>query len=1119
MTTDPSPATSPHLSATVSASAGTGKTWLLVTRLIRLLLAGARPDGILAVTFTRKAAAEMQTRLGARLLALARSDDAALQGLLQQIHAPTDAATLARARQLYEELLRSPYPIKATTFHAFCQDILRRFPLEAGVAPGFELLEATGELQDAAWDALCAEAGDSPDGEPAQALETLIDISGGLSGVHGALNAFLAHRSDWWAFTEGQAEPLAFALATLAGQLQVDPGEDAAGSFFSDTRIDELRQFAALFSKHVTDTSQRLLDDLLTALDGGLEAGERFDRAAGVFLTQQGTARVRKESNVQKKKMGVDGEARFLELHFALCEAILAVRDVQRAQQTLHHSSAWYRAGQRLLEHYQRLKAERRLLDFADLEWKAYQLLNHADNAHWIQYKLDQRIDHLLIDEFQDTNPTQWRLVLPLLEELAAGANERRRSVFLVGDDKQSIYRFRRADPELFDTAQSWLQRQLAAVSQPLNVSWRSAPAIMDFVNRLFGAGPLHARLTHFAPHATHHQDLWGRVEVLPLVEPTPAAEPAWRDTLRNPLQEPRIVSYDQRHLAEGRLIARHIRALMEEGVAIGHEGEARPIQYNDIMILLRQRTHAADMEQALREAGIPYTGADRGTLLDSLEAQDMVALLEWLVAPFDNLALARVLRSPLFHCDHDDLIALAREQRGNWRDRLAIVGPRQPQNAPLQRACVLLEGWRERVGTTPVHDLLDRIFCEGDVLRRYEAAYPAHLRHRAAANLNRFLELALEIDNGRYPTIGHFVARLRSLRQQAQEAPDEGIPTQAEARVRIMTIHASKGLEAPVVFLADTANAHGAAKANQALLDWPAAEARPVCFLLAGRKDQQDPFTRNLLERHAAAEAREDANLLYVAITRARQMLFVSGCRPNRGQDLGWYGLIVESCDSSLDMPPVMESGRRPVALAAAPPAKATASIDPRLSQALTTVRQNEGFIAPSGEVEAGGQTAAATEEDGRSRGIAIHRMLQLLCEGVENVTQRVASELGRRDDDAELGDWFGEAQRVFRDPALAHLFDPGQYSAAYNEVPIQYAADGRMVYGIIDRLVVCGETVWLLDYKTHTVTDKAALASLAEGYRPQLTHYAQGVRRLWPQKRVHSGLLFTAVPEWVAC
>jgi ATP-dependent helicase/nuclease subunit A len=1122
VTSNPLSATNPAHSATVGASAGTGKTWLLVTRLIRLLLAGARPDAILAVTFTRKAAAEMQTRLAARLFELAQGDDESIQGLLREIQAPADDATMQRARQLYEELLRATQPVKATTFHAFCQDILRRFPLEAGVAPGFELLEGGAELQQAAWEALCAEAGALPDGDTAQALETLIETSGGLTSVRSALDGFLAHRSDWWAFSEGRTRPLQFAVDTLSQQLQVDAHSDVVAGFFSQERTAQLREFANLLGKHPTATNQAHAAAIHAALAADPGPDIHFDALATVFLTKEGYGppRARKESETQRKKMGDANQARFLDLHFALCEAVQAVRDKQAAQHTFQRSTAWYRAGERLLEHYQRLKREQRLLDFADLEWKAYRLLNHGDNAHWIQYKLDQRIDHLLIDEFQDTNPTQWRLILPLLQELAAGGDERRRSVFLVGDDKQSIYGFRRADPELFDTAQTWLQQQLDAVSQPLNTSWRSAQAIMDFVNRLFGEGPLRTRLSHFAPHATHHTELWGRVEILPLVEATPAIESEARSELRNPLQEPRRVVSDQRHLDEGRLIAQRIRDLMVDGIAIGKADAARPIRYSDIMILLRQRTHVADMEQALREAAIPYSGADRGTLLDSLEAQDMVALLEWLVAPFNNLALATVLRSPLFGCQHEDLIALARQRGGDWRERLCQLAPQLPPTSALQRAANLLQGWRQLAGSTPVHDLLDRVFCEGDVLRRYQNAYPAHLRHRVAANLNRFLELALEIDSGRYPSVGHFIARLQSLRQRAQEAPDEGTPTQATDRVRIMTIHASKGLEAPVVFVADSANTTGAAKANQAVLDWPAGESRPTCFLLAGKKEQQAPFTRRLLEHQAMAAAREDANLLYVAVTRARQLLFISGCRPSRGTDLGWYGLIADQYPEAAASPLLHESGNRPPPPAATTTAPATAAVEPSLCQPLSLPVQREVFIAPSRHIVTGaGEFQPATEEDARTRGIAIHRLLQLLCEGATDVKRRVAAELGLAVGDGELGEWVEEAQRVFGEPRFSHLFDAAHYSAAYNEVPLHYRDGRQWVYGIVDRVVVSGDTVWLVDYKTHAVPDQQTALALAERYRPQLAYYARGAQRLWPQQQIRSGLLFTAGRQWLEC
>ncbi len=1121
----PQTATDPRFSATVSASAGTGKTWLLITRLVRLLLVGARPEGILAVTFTRKAAAEMQTRLNARLLELARCPPETLDELLEQMGTPLDEATRTCARTLYEKLLGSPSTVKATTFHSFCQDILRRFPLEAGIAPGFELLESSAQWQDVAWEALCDEASRAPDGDAAQALEALFSHCDGLSNTTDALNSFVAQRSDWWAYTERQDQPLTFALERLSEQMQVSPNEDPQQDFFTGDTLALLGEFTALLQKHPTASNLKLLDALAIARDPAQDAAVRFTAATEVFFTKAGTARARKPSKVQAKKMGENGQQRFLDLHLLLCQHIEQTHEKLNAQQTLERVSSWYRAGVRLLEHFQRLKEEQRVLDFADLEWRAYQLLNHGDNVHWIQYKLDQRLDHLLIDEFQDTNPTQWRLLLPLLQELASGEDERGRSVFLVGDNKQSIYRFRRADPALFDTAQSWLSEQLNAVSQPLDVSWRSADAIMQFVNKVFGEGPLGQHLTHFTRHATHHPQLWGQVEFLPLVETEKHEQDADDNIpppLRNPLQTPRELHSDQRHLNEGRLIVERIAQMMSTNTLVGSVDEARPLRYSDIIILLRNRSHAASYEQALREAGIPYVGANRGTLLESQEARDLLNLLELLVTPFNNLALASLLRSPLFDCNHDDLMSLASIREGNWMQRLSTLVTQLPADHPLQRAHQLLNNWREGVGKTPAHDLLDRIFNEGDVVNRYRAAYPEHLRHRVEANLTRFIELALEIDSGRYPSIGHFVARLHGLRDKQQDAPDEGTPTQTGARVRLMTIHAAKGLEASVVFVADSSNIVTNNRAYQTLVDWPTDSPRPNCFLLTGKKQQRDTFTAAVLEQHAKAEAREDANLLYVAITRAKQFLYISGCYPGRGNELGWYGKMqeafaetaeIENPGGTLDL--VEASGERPREMSAT---SITADCPPPppagLDRALP--RENdEGIISPS-RVLSAPAGVSVTDPDGRVRGIAIHRMLQLLSRQAQNIPQRMAAELDFAAD-AQLMQWFQTAVGVFEESSLSHLFDPEQYLKAYNEIPLHYSLDNRPVYGIVDRLVVAEDGIWLVDYKTHITENRSELEALAMHYRPQMEYYRTGIERLWPGRPVTAGLLFTDGPVWM--
>lgn len=1116
-------ATAPEHHASVHASAGTGKTWLLVTRMLRLLLAGVAPANILAVTFTRKAAAEMLERLNERLAQLAAGNDAEVDGILRTLGVEPDAALRARARRLYEELLFDPRPLRATTFHAFCQEILQRFPLEAGIPPGFDLLEGEAELIDEAWDALYAEATQTPDGRLARALEQLFDACEGLPNTRQALNGFLAHRIDWWAYVQDASDAVASAETRARELFDIDPDADPAAGFFATQRLAELHAFAELLGRHSTKThleQQALLHQALRVQDAASDAAppERLALVARALLTGEGTPRKR-ESKTLEKILGAD-YPRFLALHETLCAAVLDTRERQQRRQSLVVTCAWYRAGQRLLEHYQRIKREQRVLDFADLEWNAYRLLNGSEQAHWVQYKLDARIDHFLIDEFQDTNPTQWRLLLPLLEELAAGADDRQRSVFLVGDAKQSIYRFRRADARLLETASEWLETQLQARRYSLEASRRSSPAIIDCVNRAFASGPLADAMENFPVHSTHLGDLWGHVELLPPLPDAEAAPLPARTGLRNPLEEPRAQEEDSLHDREGGVIAARIRALIDQGTLIGPAERARPLRYGDILILLRNRTHAASYEQALREAGIPYLGAARGTLLDSLEVRDLEALLNTLIAPHNDLALAQVLRSPLFAAGDDDLIALAQTTGATWMERLLALGPVREAPSPLARAARLLPAWQTLVGRLPVHDLLDRIYHEGEVLARFDAATPSALKPRVRANLTRFIELALEIDSGRYPSLPHFVSRLHALRERATDAPDDAPPESgAGERVRFMTVHGAKGLEAPVVFLADCGGGERDRNAWQALVDWPAERERPAYFVLVGRKAQRDRVTETLLAAQQRAERREDANLLYVALTRARQLLFVSAAVGGEDTGNGWYGLLRAQWDTKDHLGSgeawTHSYGTPPATAAVAPPsAPPAAAIDPRLSQPLIiapTLRR----IAPSRAANAPLSLTAETDPDARIRGIAIHRLLEWLTSAPARsraeLLAGIARELQRDPADAELGAWLAEAEAVTGDPTLAALFDATRYERSYTEVPLQYLRDdGVLVDGVIDRLLVGADSVHIIDYKTHAIAAAEAPAT-AERYREQLRLYAEGVRRLWPQRPVRASLLFT--------
>jgi len=981
-------AANPAINATVRASAGTGKTWLLVTRIIRLLLSGSTPDSILAITFTRKAAAEMQNRLTERLCTLMSADEQTLDKALDEIGITANPDLRLKARALYEQILFSPFPLRTTTFHAFCQDLLQNFPMEAGIPPGFEICESTIQLEQEAWDALVSQVSTSPDTNLAHALESLIEACNSTFNAHQALMSFLGHRSDWWAYTSNANSPTGYAAARMERQMGIKLTEDPLAGVPDDIQRQQLQVFAEFLRKKKTSTDAAHADRLA----GLLESSNTFDFEGlwQLFFTKADKPRARKSNITQRKRLGDTGEDRFLELHESFVSQLEIIRDRLAQQKTLQASLDWFTVGAELLKHFQRIKREQRLLDFADIEWQACELLNRSEHTEWVQYKLDCRIDHLLIDEFQDTNPTQWRLLQPLLEEFSQNAQDRTRSVFMVGDEKQSIYGFRRANPALFDTAAGWLESEMQAERFPLNKSRRSASAIIDCVNAVFTTEDLQRCMGSFEPHETYEDDLFGQVGLLPLfTEEKVEQETAGQKTtgeLRNPLLEPRIIHENMAHYREGTAIADRIRSLVDKKTPVTLGEVTRPMRYHDVIILLRARTHAHAYERALRDQDIPFIGAARGSLLSNIEIRDLEALLRVLVSPTDNLTLAQVLRCPLFNVTDNDLMQIAAMNPDSWYDALKTVS--QQDNAVLAAAGQMLEGWRRLTGTVPVHDLLDKIFHEGDIIKRYQAAFPAVLAPRVCANLCRFIELALEIDSGRYPSVPHFLGQLERLRQSGNDQPDEETPDDAGLDcVRIMTIHAAKGLEAPVIFLADTASKTGSDKAYQAYVDWPSGENHPTKVFLKLKKQDQDKSVQSLLEAKRQIDNREKANLLYVAMTRAKQMLYISGAgHPDKIKDT-WYELISQGLASypgkGIKLVAEHTTGKLRAITSESPTTQNDVIPDAGLTRkiaAMNTIVR----IAPSHTVDHFSVVTLPHEEreknDATDRGIAIHIMLDKL-------------------------------------------------------------------------------------------------------------------------------------------
>lgn len=1121
-------AANPYINATVTASAGSGKTYMLVTRILRLLLEGVEPGSILALTFTRKAAAEMQQRLSERLFQLATAESKQLDKLLTELDLGTDYRQ--KARCLYEAHQYCDYPVRTLTFHSFCQDLLARFPLEANVPPNFDLLESSDLLVQQAKQALFNDATLDMQGELSLHLQQLMKLSGGLFNLNKVLDDFLQHRSDWWAYTDKVNEHKPeFASQQLARSLKFDADLDPLVSFFSDQLIENIASFAKLLAlaagKKNLAFAEKLADWLLkTPVDENA-----FERVRSCFLTQKNTPLARKDSATLRKKLGDDDADSFLELHGSISAKILEAMDQLNKQHCWQLNHHWFYCGEKFIEHYQTLKNQQRLLDFTDLEWSSYKLLQDSENALWIQFKLDQKIQHLLIDEFQDTNPTQWQLILPLLEEMAAAEPEQYRSVFLVGDEKQSIYSFRRAKPELQQQASNWLQQNLNAQAFPLNKSWRSSPAIINTVNAVFTQDEYLLNLPTFIEHETHLTDLPGKVEALPLWRMSDLDDNAAPVYCRNPLKQPRAEATGIHH-KEARQIAQHIKQLINNKTAVADGSKQRPLNYNDIFILLRKRAHVAAYEQALREAGIAYLGTNRGTFLSCLEIQDMQALLDTLLTPFNNLALAQVLKSPLFSASDNDLQTLAAHPlQGNWFERLEMLSNELAGQHPLHRAWYLLSEWRTLADKIPVHDLLDKIFAQADVFERYKRSTPEALQARVQANLTLFLEMALDLDSGRYPSLMHFLFYLRSLKNTRSDAPDEAPMETREPRVRIMTIHASKGLEAPVVYLADTITGAKDRSSLSTLIDWRVEDRQPIHFQLVPSSQNQDSQTKKLTEQFKNAQKKEDANLLYVAITRARQYLFISGCQPDRGPFTNWYQPLFSALQSLTH-----NTEDEHLCYAHGEPADCRehetftdtnneiedVEINPALRQKINIQNTPQLMLAPS-RAETHSPAAGKPGNDStnaKQRGIAIHRMLELLSNEQNLSSQQILHSIAYEmhiDDSQPLENWFSVASHTYHDVNLQHIFKPENTLQIHNECPIQYLKEKQLVYGIIDRLIIEDNQVSIIDYKTHQHAEKSNLHDISQEYRLQMQYYAEGIKQIWPEKQVKSYLLFTECAE----
>lgn len=1069
-------AADPAASTWLAANAGSGKTSVLTDRVARLLLRGADPARILCLTYTRAAAAEMQNRLFRRLGEWTMLDDGALAARLASLDEVTDGPeALARARRLFARALDTPGGLKIQTIHAFCATILRRFPLEAGVAADFVEADERGlaRLRDALLDRFAE--------DPALAALLAAVGEGKLRRLLGELDAIdpqlLAEAPDPAPLFD---LPRGYDRAALEAAV-FDGGEGdllalvprlAAGSA-SDARLG--RALARL-----AEPSAAILPALEKALLNGAKAEK-----AGPFSSKAGKI----PTVPLRKAIDPDRLAALDALADRVAEARplgLALAATEGARAALAFARLWVPA-------LARAKAAQGWLAFDDLVARARALLADPAVAQWVLWKLDGGIDHILVDEAQDTAPAQWQIVERLVAELTAGRAGR--TLFVVGDRKQSIYSFQGADLAGFEAVRLRLGAALAAqgqalVQRELLHSFRAAPPLLRLVDACFegapgglGAAPAHLAFQAAAP---------GRVDLWP-VPPAPQAEEggAWHD----PVDRPAATHPD---LLLAAAIAAEIRRLIDAGTAIPtREGVAR-LHEGHILILVRRRKGLLfdALLQACKAQGLAMAGADRLALLTEPAVIDVLALLRALALPEDDLSLATALRSALFGWSEGRLFDLAA-----GRGALPLAARlRADPGAAETRA--ILDDLRDATDFLRPHELLERLLTRHDGRRRLVARYGPE----ADEPLEALVELALAYEAEEVPSLDGFLAWL-----EASEAELRRQVEGAGHRLRVMTVHGAKGLEAPLVILPDCADR---GDAERAILAWIAGLPVP-----RARAEQATPAQAAADAAEAALRADERDRLLYVALTRAERWLIVAASGKVDAPE-GWYGRVAAAMGrlGALPLATPLGEGWRLAAgdWPAAPPAGAPPPPAPRPAPlALPPVARAPAPLSPSALGGAKALPGPEGSEEGpvaRAYGTLVHALLEHLPGAPDTgalaaaLSAPHAALLGA----ALVARARSEARAVLADPALAALCAPGVPA----EVALCGVWQGRPVLGVVDRLLIAPDRVLAVDFKTNRALPSRP-EDIPEGLLRQLGAYAHLLAALHPGALIETALLWTAAPR----
>ena len=1095
-------AASPRASTWLAANAGSGKTRVLTDRVARLLLEGAQPQRILCLTYTKAAAAEMQNRLFLRLGAWAMLPDAELRKQLADLGQEARLADteLRRARTLFARAIETPGGLKIQTIHSFCASILRRFPLEARVSPGFtEMEDRAGALMRADIVRDMANTADT--------TAVVRDLAGYLADQDfDKITASIIAQRD--AFEPPLPPDDIDALLGLPHGCTMQTVYDRvflgtelaligqllpllrAGSKTDATAAEKLAQ--------ITAANGAALDILESVLLFGPSSKAPFTAKIGSFPTKATQAALGALQDPLEDLM----------------RRVEDARDMRLAVQAALRSKALHRFAAAFLPLYEMRKQQLGWLDFDDLIRKARDLLTDPGVAEWVLYRLDGGIDHILVDEAQDTSPTQWKVIELLAQEFTAGAGARAdapRTIFVVGDKKQSIYSFQGADPRAFDTMKDQFSQRLQATGQPLvssslEYSFRSAEAVLRLVDEVFAR-----RGNSGFPTENRHRafkgDMPGRVDLWPAITPTKNEQSGdWFD----PVDQ---VSQDHHTKQMAHRVASQIKQMIDSRTAIpqeiGNSGtyEMRPVQAGDFLILVQRRSDLfAEIIQSCKAMGLPIAGADRLKLGAELAVRDLAALLSFLAVPEDSLSLAISLKSPLFGWDEQALFDLAhkRQEKYLWQ---ALRARRGAFGSTLE----VLDDLRAKADFLRPFDLIERILTRHNGRKNLLA----RLGPEAEDGINAFLAQALAFERTAVPSLFGFL--------QWMETDDLEIKRQMDAagqRIRVMTVHGAKGLEAPIVILPDTA------QRNVNLRDAFLVQNGHALWNMPGTAMPR--ALAEARESHLQAEQAERDRLLYVALTRAEKWLIV-GAAGDLGQDgESWYHKTETAMQHCNAVPHSfefgqglrLENGHWGQAAQTTSPVAATPTVDlPALFQAPAVPPEPaQKTLSPSTDL--GGAKAlpgdhGLDEEAALRRGRQIHLLLEHLANLPANLRQETAQALLASGPDAahtaDLPGLLAEVTRLLDRPDLAHIFGPN----ALAEVSITAPLDAkRRLHGTIDRLIVSDSGVLAVDFKTNATVPHTAQA-IPQGLVRQMAAYAHALAQVYPTQPISCAILWTATAQ----